>query len=313
LKKIKKLIKTISIIITILITTITLLAIYNQIALKIEQKYIIPNGQIIKIENYKVHVYIEGNNNDKPILVFLAGAGTVSPVYDFKILYNKLSQNYKIVVIEKLGYGYSDIVAKERDLNTVVQEERTALIKAKLEGPYILIAHSMAGLEALYWAQNYPNEIASIIGLDMAVAQSYDEFDFSKLKQNQALGRASIKLGLTRIPGLYPLNTKSLTKQEINQQKLLMHRNAVNSVYLLEAEALYNNSIIVKNGPPISCPIIMFTSNGDEIGDFWISKQKQFANENNIELNSFDCGHYLHYYKSEEITESIKKFIKNNF
>lgn len=128
LKKIKKLLKTISIIITILISTITLLAIYNQIALKIEQKYIIPNGQIINIENYKVHVYIEGYNNDKPILVFLAGAGTISPVYDFKIHYNKLSQNYKIVVIEKLRYGYSDIVAKERDLNTIVQEERTALM-----------------------------------------------------------------------------------------------------------------------------------------------------------------------------------------
>lgn len=76
---------------------------------------------------------------------------------------------------------------------------------------------------------------------------------------------------------------------------------------------LYNNSIIVKNGSPISCPIIMFTSNGKDIGDLWISKQKQFAKENNIELNSFDCGHYLHYYKSEEITGSIQKFINNNF
>lgn len=126
----------------------------------------------------------------------------------------------------------------------------------------------MAGLEALYWAQNYPNEIASIIGLDMALPESYDEFDFSKLKRNQSLGSFTVKLRLTRIPGLYPLNTRALTKQEINQQKLLMHKNAVNIIYLLEAESLYNNSIIVKKGPPISCPIIMFTSNGEDIGDF---------------------------------------------
>ena len=32
----------------------------------------------------------------------------------------------------------------------------------------------MSGLEALYWAQKYPEEVTAIIGLDMAVPQYYN-------------------------------------------------------------------------------------------------------------------------------------------
>lgn len=46
--------------------------------------------------------------------------------------------------------------------------KRAALKSAKIEAPYILCPHSMSGIEALYWAQQYPEEVLAIIGLDMA-------------------------------------------------------------------------------------------------------------------------------------------------
>ena len=39
------------------------------------------------------------------------------PILDFKSLYSQLSDNYKIVVIEKFGYGFSDIVDEKRTRN----------------------------------------------------------------------------------------------------------------------------------------------------------------------------------------------------
>lgn len=58
----------------------------------------------------------------------MSGGGTCFPVLDFKSLYSLLSDEYKIVVVEKAG----------------------------LQAPYILFPHSMSGIEALYWAQQYP-------------------------------------------------------------------------------------------------------------------------------------------------------------
>ena len=53
----------------------------------------------------KIWCWKAGND----ILVFMSGSRTVCPVYDFKILYEKLGSDFRIIVIEKFGYGYSDL------------------------------------------------------------------------------------------------------------------------------------------------------------------------------------------------------------
>ncbi len=310
MKIIKKTAKITGCIVGVLVIIITIFAVYNQIALKTEADKIIPNGQMIDVGAYKVHVYTEGAESDYPALVFLSGSATVAPVYDFKQLYTLFSDEYKIAVVEKAGYGYSDIIDIERDVDTMVEELRAALNGADIHYPYILLPHSMSGLEAIYWAQKYPHEVSGIVGLDMATPYSYDEFDFDSVNQMIYLGGTVAKLGLLRIPGIYPLNTDTLTDTEKYQQNLLVYRNAVNKVYIKEGKAVYENSRTVLNGGEISCPILMFSSNGEEIGNSWISTQERFAKENNAQLEIFDCGHYIHYYKSEVISEKTREFIK---
>lgn len=85
------------------------------------------------------------------------------PVYDYKILYSKLSNEYRVVVVEKAGYGYSEISEGIRNVETMVEETRGALEAVGENGPYVLLPASYSGIEAIYWAQSYPNEIAAII------------------------------------------------------------------------------------------------------------------------------------------------------
>ena len=66
------------------------------------------NGELITINNHNIHIYRTGNKSNQT-LIFMSGSGTVSPVYDFKILYSKLAKNFRIIVIEKLVMVYSDI------------------------------------------------------------------------------------------------------------------------------------------------------------------------------------------------------------
>ncbi|HHU60968.1 MAG TPA: hypothetical protein GXZ55_03255 [Natronincola sp.] len=60
----------------------------------------------------------------------MAGGGTSSPMLDFKSLYPLLSGKYKVVVIEKAGYGFSDVVDGKRNLATILSETREALWKS---------------------------------------------------------------------------------------------------------------------------------------------------------------------------------------
>lgn len=67
-----------------------------------------PLGALVEVNGHNMSVYIEGKG-DKT-LVFLSGGGTCSPILDFKSLYSLLTDEYKIVVVEKFGYGFSDVV-----------------------------------------------------------------------------------------------------------------------------------------------------------------------------------------------------------
>ncbi len=73
----------------------------------------------INDDGNKLHVYTKGEGDTT--LVFMSGLGTSSPVYDFKVLYNKLSNDYRIAVVERAGYGWSDISSSSRDIDTVVE------------------------------------------------------------------------------------------------------------------------------------------------------------------------------------------------
>ncbi|MFJ6209172.1 alpha/beta fold hydrolase [Lysinibacillus sp. NPDC092081] len=127
----------------ILLLIITTSYIIHQIQLSKEDKLFKPTGKMIEVNGHQMHVYIEGNG--KETLVFMSGGGTSSPVLDFKSLYSLLSDKYKIVVVEKAGYGFSDITDSDRDINTILQETRDSLLKSGVEGPYILFPHSMSG------------------------------------------------------------------------------------------------------------------------------------------------------------------------
>jgi hypothetical protein len=110
----------------------------HRINLYTEKNKLVPNGDVIEVHGHKMHIYSEGKfQNDFPSLVFMSGGGTAAPVYDFKPLYSLLS-DYHIIVVEKIGYGYSDIVDEARDIDTMLNETREVLKCAGKNGPYIL-------------------------------------------------------------------------------------------------------------------------------------------------------------------------------
>lgn len=264
-------------------------------------------GELVTINKHSVHIYRDGNINN-PKLVFMAGSATVAPVYDFKILYEKLVKNFRVIVIEKFGYGYSDIFESSCDIDNLVEIQKKALRLVGETGPYILISHSASGLEAIRWKQKYPDDIMAIIGIDMATPLTYKNWTNEKVEKRIQLMKKGTKFNLYKI--LCPLSKRSLTKEEILQQKLLRKRNAFNICYINEANEILNNSEIVEKTGNIKCPVLLFTSNGKQTSENWIKCQQEFASIMNAKLINYDCGHYIHYYKSDEMSKEIIKFIE---
>lgn len=147
--------KLLLVIIILLIFFVLIVFIYNKIMLKKEKVLLEePLGEMIEVDGNNMCIYSEGEGEHT--LVFLSGSGTASPILDFRSLYSLLSDDYRIVVIEKFGYGFSDIVNTERSFDTILRQDREALSKIGIDAPFVLCPHSMSGLEAILWAQEYP-------------------------------------------------------------------------------------------------------------------------------------------------------------
>ena len=199
MSKIKRILKITFIVIFAVL--ILLLTVYfnHQLRLNAEAGLRLPLGQMVEVDGHNMSVYVEGTG--ETTLVFMSGGGTCSPILDFKSLYSLLSDKYQIAVVEKFGYGFSDVVDRDRDLDSILKDTRTALAAAGLNAPYVLCPHSMSGLEALYWAQKYPDEVSAIIGLDMAAPEYYDTMNINILPM-RAAGWAD-HIGITcLIPGI---------------------------------------------------------------------------------------------------------------
>jgi len=277
-------------------------------------KLLNPIGQFVEVDGKNMNVYIEGSGNKT--IVFLSGGGTASPVLDFKSLYSLLSDSYKIVVVEKFGYGFSDDYPdRNRDIDTILDDTRTALSKTGLKTPYILCPHSMSGLEAIYWSQKYPEEVEAIIGLDMAVPQYYSDMRISTavLKLNKML----CKVGIIKLFSDNYIKTlyshSSLTKEEKDIIKNLYSKRCISDAFINEADYCKKNAEIVNNGTTPKIPVLMFISNAEGINldkSIWIDTAKNYASKlNNAQCVKLDCPHYIHNYRYEEINKKIKEFI----
>lgn len=313
-----KFLKVIFLIVAVIVLFIIVSFIRHKICSFRERKLLTPLGKIVEVNGHNMSVYTEGEG-DKT-LVFLSGGGTCSPILDFKSLYSLLSNEYKIAVVEKFGYGFSDVVDEQRDIDTMLSETRMALEKAGIEGPYVLCPHSMSGLEALYWAQKYPEEVEAIIGLDMAVPAYYDEMRISI--PITKLGQYGAALGITRwIPGLAEsdaIKVGTLSEEEKEIYRAVFYQRTATVTMIDEVKAVKDNAKTVKeNGVP-QVPMLLFISNGSGGTGFteetWRRIPKEYiAGCDNASYIELDCPHYVHDYEYEKISEEIRNLLKKMY
>ena len=285
--------------------------IYHRLALQREKASLNPMGQMVSVNGHDMSVFVKGNGPQT--LVFLSGAGTASPILDFKDLYDGLSKQYKIVVVERAGYGYSEDTSKSRDVSEVLSETRQALAKAQVSGPYIILSHSMASLETLLWQEKYPSEIQAVIGLDWALPESYAHLKMHP--QILRMARLGSQLGLLRyIPSRLYVPNENLSSSDRRLYQRIAYRQILSQAMLNESLSVKENAKKVDDKIDSQIPTLLLVSNGEGTSfskEEWRNYAARFAkDQKNIELTFYDAPHYLYHYQTKEVVAKIEDFIK---
>ena len=287
--------------------------IFHRISLEKEQASLTPVGQTVLVNGHKINVYVEGDGPET--IVILSGAGIASPILDFKDVSDSLSKNYKIVVVERAGYGYSEDSNQSRDVMEVLSETRQALSQANVTGPFIILSHSIASLESLAWQEKYPDEVKALVGLDWALPSSYED-----LKDNQALLTVtywSSKIGLLRyFPESFYIQNPTLTDAERQQYKLLAYKQLMSQAMLHESRLVKENAKKVSSSINPKIPTLLMVSNGEGTTfsqSEWQHYAMRFASEqSNVQVIYIDAPHDLYHYQSHEVITRIEEFLENN-
>ncbi|SHE78786.1 alpha/beta fold hydrolase [Alkalibacter saccharofermentans] len=285
--------------------------------LKKEAKDYPPPGNIVEVNNKKMHVYAEGEG--EITLIFMAGHGTSNPTIDFKPIWMRMKDEYRIAVVEKSGYGWSDASNSSRDIDTILEETRKALEFSREKAPFVLFPHSMSGLEAIYWAQKYPDEVKAIIGLDPCTPEAIDILPMAQKTQLYSMYFIS-RIGLSRfmtesdVEEKFPLMKSSdLTEEDKLQYMAVFLKSSVTKDMLREIKFLKENAQTVKDKEtPLDIPMYFFISGDQEsVAPGWGEALTGYLSHISTgKYQKLEASHYVHYENADLIVLESKKFLE---
>ena len=103
-----------------------------------------------------------------PVVVLMAGLGGFSSAW-YKIQ-PAIAARTRVCAFDTAGYGYSDPPPRPQSLSDVTNDLHAVLAAAHVKAPYVLVAHSIAGVEARLYALRWPNEVAGMVLVDSSFA-----------------------------------------------------------------------------------------------------------------------------------------------
>lgn len=279
----------------------------------------------IPVSSGKINVYSEGQGN--ATIIFLSGAGVTSPVLEYKPLYSRLSDEYRIAVVEKSGYGFSESTGTERTVENMVSESRAALRKAGINPPYILAPHSYSGFEAIWWANTYPDEIKAIFSIDMGIPSMAIAMDKvitkeKKLRINEKrrkLFTTLAKQGLmSRILAKWTVNTTGLltsdylSDAEKEIYKKLFYQNLLNKEIEDENMLMTDNAVKAEKTGIIKVPSYFYISDMKTPvkSTTWKQEAIKYAEKAGGQYKYTDAGHMMYAKIPDEMARDFKNFLK---
>jgi pimeloyl-ACP methyl ester carboxylesterase len=294
--------------------------IFSNVMTGYEQKRYPPIGELVEVDGKNMHVYTKGEGDHT--IVLLSGLGTATPALDFEPLTDELAQDNRVVVVELFGYGWSDRTNKERTVENIVEEIRSALKQADIEGPYILMPHSISGIYSMYFAHTYPEEVKAVIGIDTTLPQALEYFGETAPTMPKYLsyvGQTGIaRLALYLNPeGFLPIADEGTYSEEnLKMTKALSTWNGYNKNIVSEVNEIKKNSNKLAGiNFPANLPVLFFTTKEDKVTEDGKNNvtfyETQLTTSPASKIVILQGHHYLHWTNSKEISKEVNRFTES--
>jgi pimeloyl-ACP methyl ester carboxylesterase len=187
---------------------------YQAIASALDASHYPAPGKLVDIGGYRLHINCTGTGS--PTVILDAGLGGTS--LDWSKIQPAVARFTRVCSYDRAGYGWSDTGPGPRTSQQIVKELHLLLVHDQVSGPYVLVGHSVGGLNMRLYAYRYPAEVAGMVLLDSTSEHQFAPFgtypaffppqQVSAVEQQLLLYRGAALFGVARLAlqtGLYPL------------------------------------------------------------------------------------------------------------
>jgi pimeloyl-ACP methyl ester carboxylesterase len=126
-------------------------------------------GQLVDIGGRRINLRCTGSGT--PTVILLAGSSSWSPVW-YKTQPD-IAKRTRVCAFDRASYGFSDPAPQPQVLSDTVSDLHATLEAADVHGPYVLVGHSLGGLEARLFAQQWPQQASGMVLLDTSPAGEF--------------------------------------------------------------------------------------------------------------------------------------------
>ena len=147
--------------------------------------------QKVDVGGHSLNLLIGGQGS--PAVVFEGGFGV--GIASWSTVQKEVAAFARTVSYDRAGLGQSELGPKPRSAKQIATELHTALEKAGVKPPYVLVGHSFGGIYVRVFAEMYPKEVVAMVLLDPSLP-SFNDW----LKKNQPARLKDAEAQIARAP-----------------------------------------------------------------------------------------------------------------
>ena len=198
--------------VTSFLLLLSLIAVAQQ---KNDQPKYPPPGKLVDVGGYRLHLNCLGKRG--PTVVFIAGAGDFS--FDWSLVQPEVSRFARVCSYDRAGFAWSDPGPTPRTMRQDAYELHALLKAARIKAPYVLVGHSIGGLIARVYAEQYLDEVAGIVLVDSTHEDTTLMYQGKLVRvRNSAKGIAVPRVQTMQSSPLKPPTAEDIEQFEFNQK-----------------------------------------------------------------------------------------------
>jgi pimeloyl-ACP methyl ester carboxylesterase len=257
---------------------------------------------MVSIGTHSLHIRCTGKGS--PTVVIDTGIGDTSQRW--QSIQAQVVQVTRVCTYDRAGYGKSEPGPQPRHSQRAADELKQLLENAGVREPYVLVGHSLGGLNVQVFADRYPDLVAGLILLDPAplafiTGQAFPEL-YRMFEQQAA--------ELQQMAEAARQSTDAEAQTKTNYLEAVASEHAAlitESVSQVAAIASFGNISLVVIGSGKPNPA--FGEQAEVFQQFWIEQNRELATKstNGTFVLAQESSHYLHEDAPELVVDAIRQ------